>query len=82
MIHSAKLIQNMLPTSGRSKPRSSTRRVILTLRLERSQSRRRPRWLDPTISVGANDASHPTESFPHGATTQSHAVAFPRQMLC
>jgi len=72
----------MLPTPERNKPLSSTRRVILTLRLERSQSRRRPRWLGPTVSVGAHDASHPAESFPNGKTTQSRAVACPRQKLC
>ena len=45
--------QNIRTTPGRKMPRSSTRLIILSLRCDRSQSRRRPRWQEPATGAAA-----------------------------
>lgn len=51
-------------TFGRKMPRSSTHRVIRTLRSDRSRSRRRPRWHTLTLSFLSNDTQPPARSSP------------------
>jgi len=75
-------VQNSGAAPGRRSPRSSTWFVILTLRSDRSQSRRRPRWQAFTSSFRAQDISAPTRSLPNGAPTAAAAAECVRQKLC
>ena len=75
-------VQTIGATPGRKSPRSSTYFFILTLRSDRSRSRRRSRWQALTSSFRAKDASAPTRSLPNGAPTAAAATACVRQKLC